>query len=232
MNHPIHSIQYIKKKYKTYQVITIIFVTATILTAITAAVSGVRISRMQLRLEKAVISTENKSNNEGVLESQISELKAQLTENDQQLSAEKQQSKNLMKKVIELEADLKKMRQDRTPVAVTPPAAPPPAQIRPKSSHDSKIDANSEPAVSPSDVAPPPPAASVPADANNGVKNEKNGQTTKPDEADNNLLEDDVEQQIGPPAGTDPLHSLAPAIDSENTMAPAQLKSEDQQMTD
>ena len=229
MNHPIHSIQYIKKKYKTYQFITIIFVTATILTEIAAAVSGFQISRMQDRLEKAVISTENKPNNEGALENQIAELKSQLVENNQQLSAEKQQSKKLMKRVSELEADLKKLHQDRPPVAITPPAAPAPSPIKPEPSHDSGIEANIEPTLSPGDVAKPPPASSMPTEANDGIKN---GPVTEPNEADDKKLEGEVEQQIELPASTDPPLAPAPAIDSENTMAPSQLKPEDQQTTD
>ena len=121
MSHPIHSVNYVRKKYKTYQLISIIFAVITIAAALSAAVTGFRITRMNNRQKEALSLQRPEVTDLNELKAEIKALKKESIGYQKQLASEKKRVKSLSAKIETLENELTKTSE--LPKTETAPAA-------------------------------------------------------------------------------------------------------------
>jgi len=108
MSHPIHSVQYVRKKYKTYQFISVLFAIITIVAAISAAITGFRITQLNNRQGESISLQKPESSNADEFKAEIKALKKKSIGYQKKLASEKSRVKSLSAKIETLENELKK----------------------------------------------------------------------------------------------------------------------------
>lgn len=120
MSPSIHSVQYVRKKYKTYQLITFLFAVITIVAALAAAVSGHRITQLNALQKKSLEDQRAEAVNADQLKAEIKALKKESSGYQKQVASEKNRIKALSAKIEALEKELNKT--SRTEATETAPA--------------------------------------------------------------------------------------------------------------
>ena len=108
MSYPSHSVQYVRKKYKTYQFISVVFAVITIVAALSAAITGFRITQLHNRQNNALSRQATDAANTEELKAEIKALKNESIANQKQLASEKSRVKTLSAKIEALENQLQK----------------------------------------------------------------------------------------------------------------------------
>lgn len=120
MSPSIHSVQYVRKKYKTYQFITFLLALITIVAALAAAISGYRITQLNALQKKSLENQKAEAVNADQLKAEIKALKKESSGYQKQLASEKKRIKAFSAKIETLEKELNKTSQ--TEATETAPA--------------------------------------------------------------------------------------------------------------
>jgi hypothetical protein len=125
MRYHIHSVQYVRKKYKTYQFISVVFAGITIVATLSAAITGLRITQLHNRQNDTLSHQGTDTANTEKLKAEIKALKKESIANQKQLTTEKSRVKTLSAKIEALENQLHK--SSRTKEMESAPAIDSPA---------------------------------------------------------------------------------------------------------
>lgn len=143
MTRPVHTVKYMQARFKKYQIIAIVCSTITVVAALFAALSGIQVNTLRKAQAAATASvTADQKERSAAAAQLIENLKQQLADSQQQLIAEKENVKNLIGKVTELErqlagaeAKLRSQQQSTTPLpspADSSATEPPPVSLSPE----------------------------------------------------------------------------------------------------
>lgn len=158
MNHPIHSVQYVRKKYKTYQFISVLFALITIVAAISATITGFRITQLIDHQKETISLQKTKTADLNELQAEIKALKKESIGYQKELASEKKRVKSLSAKIETLKNELKKISD--LPVAKSTPRSGSIAgdAAGPERSASTDADPESIPSASPMTTVKPPSA--------------------------------------------------------------------------
>lgn len=137
MTRPVHTVKYAQANFKRYQVLAIIFALLTVTASLLAALSGIQVKALQKSQVDAIAShNADQKQREKASEQSIENLTTQLETSQQQLAAERQNVKNLIGKVADLERRLAateaKLQAQQQKATAVPTPTPVPKENRPE----------------------------------------------------------------------------------------------------
>lgn len=107
MTRSTHTVKYAQGNFKKYQILAVIFALITVVASLMAAMSGIRVKTLQKSRTEAIASNnEDEKQRAEAATGAIEALKKQLATSQEQLAAEKQNVKNLIGKIGELERQI------------------------------------------------------------------------------------------------------------------------------